>query len=97
MKQRDLRRELDRALHVLDRLAELAVLVRDHAEQMLGFGHVGLRLEDLAADRFRLHQPALAAAALGVHQRFAERQKRLVGRLVGRLVDLALRHIRRLP
>ena len=76
MKQRDLRRELGRALHVLDGLAELAVLVRDDAEQMLGFRHVRLRLEDLAADRLRLHQPALAAAALGVHQRFADRHER---------------------
>ena len=75
MKQRDLRRELGRALHVLDGLAELAVLVRDDAEQMLGFGQVRLRLEDLAADRFGLHEPALVAAAVGVGQRLAERHE----------------------
>ena len=66
MKQRDLRRKPDRALHVLDRLAELAVLVRDDAEQMLGLRRLRLRLEDAAAERLRLHQPALVAAALGM-------------------------------
>ena len=92
MKQRDLRRELGRAFHVLDGVAELAVLVGDDAEQVLGFRHVGLRLEDLAADRLRLHQLAFGAAALGVHQRLAERHKCLAGSFVVGLVDLALRH-----
>ena len=75
VKQRHLRRKLDRALHVLDSLAELAVLVRDDAEQMLGLGQVRLRLEDVAADRFGLQQPALAAAALGINERFAKRHE----------------------
>ena len=75
MEQRHLRRELGCALHVLDGVAELAVLVGDDAEQMLGFRHVRLRLEDLAADRLRLHQLAFGAAALGVHQRLAERHE----------------------
>ena len=57
---------------MLDGLAELAVLVGDDAEQVLGFRHVRLRLEDLAADRLRLHQLALTTAALGVDQGFAE-------------------------
>ena len=51
VEQRDLRRELDRPLHVLDRLAQFAVLVRDHPEQVFGLRHVRLRLENLAADR----------------------------------------------
>ena len=86
MEQRDLRRELGCAFHMLDGLAKLAVLVGDDAEQMLGFRHVRLRLEDLAADRLRLHQLAFGAAPLGVHQRLAERQKCLIG--------LGLRHAR---
>ena len=69
------RLDLDRRpLHVLDGIAELAVLVADDAEQMLGLRDVRLRLEDLAAHRLRLHQAALVAAALGMHQGFAERQ-----------------------
>jgi hypothetical protein len=74
VKQCHPRRELRRPLHVLDGIAELAVLVADDAEQMLGLRDVRLRLEDLAAHRLRLHQAALVAAALGMHQGFAERQ-----------------------
>ena len=51
---------------MLDGFAEPAALMRDDAEQMLGLGEVRLRLEDAAADRLGLHQPAFAAAALGI-------------------------------
>ena len=66
MKQRDLWRKFGRPLHVLYGVAELAVLVGDDPEQVFGFGHVRLRLENLAANRLRFHQLALAAAAFGV-------------------------------
>ena len=60
MKQGDLRRQLDRALHMLDRRAELAVLVSDDAEQMLGLGRIRLGFEDAAASRLRLlSRPAI--------------------------------------
>ena len=86
MKQRDMRRELGRAFDVLDRVAELAVLVRDDAQEMLRLRDIRLRLEDLPADRFGLHQQTLRAAALGVHERLAERHESLVG------LGLNLRH-----
>jgi hypothetical protein len=76
VEQRHLRRKLDRALHVDDRLAQSSVLVRDHPEQVFCLRHIRLQLEDLAADRLCLDQPALAAAAFGVHQRFADRHER---------------------
>src|ERR1700728_1644591 len=74
MEQRDLWRELRRALHMLDRGGELAALVGDQADEMLGFGKIRLHSEDLAADRLGLDEPALAAAAIGIDQRFAKRQ-----------------------
>jgi len=78
-KERDLRGDLDRAPHVLDRLAELAALVGDDAEQVGGLGQVRLGVERAAAQRFGLHQPALAAVAIGQHERLAERYELLAG------------------
>jgi hypothetical protein len=73
--QRHLRRKPDRALQMSDRLAYSSILVRHHPEQVFGLRHIRPHLEDLAADRFRFDQPALAAAAFGVHQRFADRHE----------------------
>ena len=87
VKQRGLRREFGRALHMLDRLAELAVLVRDEAEQMLRFRRVRLRLDHLAAKRLRLRQSPLVAAAIGQGQRFTQRQERRWRTFLG--LDLA--------
>jgi hypothetical protein len=73
------RRQSHRALHMLDRFAELAVLVGDDAEQMLGLGQVRLCFEDTAADGFGLHQPSLCPAALGIAQRLTKRHKGGIG------------------
>jgi hypothetical protein len=59
--------------------------VGDDAEQVLGFGKVGLRLEGAAAQRLGFDEPALAAIAVGEHQRLAERHESL-GRGPGELV-----------
>ena len=85
MKQSDVWGELGRPLHMLDRLAKLAVLVGDDAEQVLGLRQVGLCLQHLPANRVGLHQPALGAATLGIAQRLAERHDggiRLAGDVV---------------
>ena len=60
---------------MFDGVGEFAVLVRDDAEKMCGLGRVRLRLQDLAADCLGLHEPALAAAAIGISERLAERHK----------------------
>ena len=58
VKERHLRCKLCGAAHMLDRLGSLPLLVRDQAEQMLGFRQIRLRLEDLSADRLRLRSAA---------------------------------------
>ena len=73
--ERNLRCECDRTLHVLDGVGEFAVLVDDDAEEMGGLGRVRLSLQDLAADRLGFHQSALAAAAVGINKRLAERHE----------------------
>ncbi|HEY1540906.1 MAG TPA: hypothetical protein VGG01_00725 [Xanthobacteraceae bacterium] len=73
MKQRILRRKPHRAAHVLDRVGKLAVLVCDHAEQVLGFRQVRLRRQHAAAQSLGLDQPSLATVAVGEAERLAER------------------------
>ena len=89
VKQRNLRRQLGGALHMLDRVGKLAVLVRDQAEHVHGFGGVRLRFEHATANRFGFSEPSLPAAALGIGQRLVERHEAsdlLLGDLVhGRL------------
>ena len=66
VKQRHRRCQLGGALHVLDCFSKLAVLVRDQAEHVHGFGGVRLRFEHATANRFGFSEPSLPAAALGV-------------------------------
>ncbi len=86
VKQRNAWRKLGRALHVFDRLAELAILVCDDAR-----ADAPLRAGS-AAPRARAgklssasSKPAFAAAALSISERFAERHEGR-GLLLGDLV-----------
>ncbi|WP_245321447.1 hypothetical protein [Bradyrhizobium sp. NAS96.2] len=76
VKHRDLWRELGRALHMLDSLGKLAVLMCDDAEEVFDFRRIRLHLEDLTAHRLGFRQPAVVAAALGVLQCLTERHER---------------------
>jgi hypothetical protein len=58
---------------MFDRLGELAALMRDQAEKMLGLGQVRLRFQHTAANRLGIHQPAFGATALHIGERLAER------------------------
>jgi len=86
VKERDLGRQPDRLLDVLDRIAQVAVLVGDQPEEMLGYRQVGLRFENAPADRLGLDQPAFGAAALDVHERIVNRHEAGVCRRGGKLV-----------
>ena len=73
VKQRHRRCQLGGALYVLDCVGKLAVLVRDQAEHVHGFGGVRLRFEHATANCLGFSEPSLPAAALGVGQRLVER------------------------
>ncbi len=57
---------------MLDRLAELAALMDDDADEMVRFRQVRLGFEHAPAERFCLHQPALGTAAVGVDERLGD-------------------------
>jgi glycosyl transferase family 2 len=73
--ERGLRREFGGVADVLDRLVELAALMRDETEQMLGVWEIRLRGEDTLEQVLRFRQAALDAPLLGEQQRLAERQR----------------------
>ena len=92
VKQRDLRRELDRTLHVLDCFAELAVLMRDDAEEMFGLGAVRLGLEEAAAQRFGLTKAPLGQTSLSLLKSFRNRNSLRVSATSNLLHSPALTH-----
>jgi hypothetical protein len=65
--------EPDHVLEVPDRFADLAVLLRDNTEQMLGFIRVRRYREHAAANLVGVRQTAAAAIALGQCQRGGQR------------------------
>ena len=75
VKQRDPRCELGGALHVLDGFREFAVLVRDQAKHVHGFGGVRLCLEYTTANRFSFSESPFPTATLGIGQRFGKRHE----------------------
>ncbi len=75
MKQRDLRRQLRGAAHMVNGIAEPAILVGDDPQKVLGLGGIRLRLQNLSADGLRFQQHAVGAAALGVYERLAKRHE----------------------
>ncbi len=96
VKQRHQRCELGGALYVLDCFSKLAVLVRDQAEHVHGFGGVRLRFEHATANRFGFSETSLPAAALGVGQRLVERHDGsglLFGELVHGRLDTTSRDV----
>ena len=63
--ERDVRLDGDGAAHVLDRLAELAGLMRDDAEHVHGLGVVRLRRRGAAGEFVGVGEEAVAALLLG--------------------------------
>jgi hypothetical protein len=51
--------QLDRALHQLERLAQIAALAPDDAEQVQGLGVVGIEYQEFAITGLRFLQPSL--------------------------------------
>jgi len=72
--------------HSGDRLAEPAALMRDDAEQMLGFGPFRIEVKQAPTKRLGLRQPAFVAVALGKHESLGQRHE---CRCVPRSRDLA--------
>ena len=64
---------------MFDRLAELAALMCNDPEQMLGFGGVRSSFQHAATDYLRFLQPPLIAATLGLRKRFTERNNGAAG------------------